>query len=287
LFLDDSLVVGFTPRLFIADSINHRVLEFQADSASVIRSLPSTQIQDSDGTPIGSSEVGNYHTPKSITIDTSQRIWISDSGNERLYVVNRLDSSEEAVFEGGGFNTSSPAIGEFGDVQGIASLGNTIYVADNYVSSRRVQKLVINDDWEITGTSSELTGYSFGYVVDVAAYSDGANTHVYALDFKQGRVAYFRNDVFQSSWGGIGSDNGQFLNPEGITVGADGQVYVADTGNHRIQVFSLTGTFVDKWGIEGSDAGEFSFPTDIVVGTDGTAYVSERGNARIQVFVNE
>lgn len=289
LFLDDSLSVVLTPRLFLADSLNHRVLEFRADNATLQQSRPSTQPQDSEGTPIGSSETGEYNTPTSITIDSSQRIWIADSANERIYVINRLDPTETTTFEGGGFNTSSPTIGQFGDVQAVAARNNTIYVADNYASTHRVQKLVISESWEISGSSIILShsGYSFTYVADIATYSDGTNTYVYALDKTQGKVVYFRNDVYQGSWGGIGSGNGLFSSPEGLTVGADARVYVADTGNHRIQVFSLTGTFVDKWGIEGSDPGEFSYPTDIVVGSDGTTYVSERGNARIQVFIDD
>lgn len=289
LYLDDSLSVVLTPRLFIADSLNHRLLEFRADNATLQQTRPSTQPQDSEGTPIGSSETGYYNTPTSITIDSSQRIWIADSANERLYVINRLDPTETTTFEGGGFNTSSPAVGEFGDVQAVTALNNTIYVADNYASTRRVQKLVISDSWEISGSSTVLShsGYSFTYVVDVAAYSDGTNTHVYALDKTQGKVVYFKNDIYQTSWGGVGSDNGEFLSPEGLTVGSDARVYVADTGNHRIQVFSLTGTYINKWGIEGTDPGEFSYPTDIVVGSDGTTYVSERGNARVQVFADD
>ena len=289
LYLDDSLAVVLTPRLFVSDSLNHRILEFRADNATLQQTRPSSQPQDSDGNPVGSSETGEYHTPTSITIDSSHRIWIADSANERLYVINRLEPTETTTFEGGGFNTDSPAIGEFGDVQAVSAVGSSIYVADNYASTRRVQKLVISDSWEISGTSTELThsGYSFTYIADIAAYSDGTNTHVYALDKSQGRVVYFRNDVYQSNWGGVGSDNGELRAPEGLTVGADGLVYVADTGNHRIQVFTSTGTYVDKWGIEGSDPGEFSYPTDIVVGSDGATYVSERGNARIQVFEND
>jgi len=45
--------------------------------------------------------------------------------------------------------------------------------------------------------------------------------------------------VFSKKWGTIGTGNGQFNAPEGITVDTSGLAYVADTGNNRIQQFRL------------------------------------------------
>jgi len=44
--------------------------------------------------------------------------------------------------------------------------------------------------------------------------------------------------VFQSTFGSAGSGNGQFIFPFGIAVGSGGNIYVADTDNNRVQVFS-------------------------------------------------
>lgn len=85
---------------------------------------------------------------------------------------------------------------------------------------------------------------------------------------------------------------GQFKEPWGIAVAADGTVYVADTWNHRIQRFSPEGTFLNTWGQFGQagpdqSAGELNYfygPRDIAVGADGMVYVTDTGNKRVQVF---
>ncbi|MDB5733858.1 MAG: repeat containing protein [Alphaproteobacteria bacterium] len=58
------------------------------------------------------------------------------------------------------------------------------------------------------------------------------------------RVAKFTRDgVFVKSWGSRGSDNGQFRTPHSVQVDADGNVYVADHGNKRVQVFDNDGNY--------------------------------------------
>ncbi|MEW5958315.1 MAG: flippase activity-associated protein Agl23 [Chloroflexota bacterium] len=85
-------------------------------------------------------------------------------------------------------------------------------------------------------------------------------------------------------WGSNGHDDGQFITPRNLAVGPDGQIYVADSGNHRIQVFDSQGNFVMKWGSEGTGPGQFNEPWGIVVAPDGAIFVADTWNHRIQVF---
>ena len=88
-----------------------------------------------------------------------------------------------------------------------------------------------------------------------------------------------------TQWGTYGTGDGEFSWPEGIAVASDGNVYVADKNNYRIQKFTSEGRFVSKWGTEGTDDGEFDYPAGVAVASDGSVYVADIFNNRIQKFL--
>lgn len=77
---------------------------------------------------------------------------------------------------------------------------------------------------------------------------------------------------------------GKFYHPHDAALGPDGNLYVADRYNHRVQVFDQDGNFIRQFGNYGSGNGEFNEVTGIHVAPDGKVYVSEWHNARVQVF---
>ena len=73
--------------------------------------------------------------------------------------------------------------------------------------------------------------------------------------------------------------------PTGLTVGPDGNMYIADTHYHRIAVFNPDGELIRQFGQFGENEGEFIYPTDVVFAKNGRVFVSEYGgNDRINVF---
>jgi DNA-binding beta-propeller fold protein YncE len=71
-------------------------------------------------------------------------------------------------------------------------------------------------------------------------------------------------------WGKIGKGNGQFLaNAFGLAVGKSGDVYVADSDNHRVQVFSASGAFRRSFPFDQSESVQ-----DVAVGLDGAAWAT-------------
>ena len=73
--------------------------------------------------------------------------------------------------------------------------------------------------------------------------------------------------------------------PTGITIGPRGNIWVADTHEHRVMVYGPDGEWKQQVGSYGTGPGQFIYPTDIAFGDDDVVFVSEYGgNDRIQVF---
>ncbi len=72
------------------------------------------------------------------------------------------------------------------------------------------------------------------------------------------------------SWGQPGTEPGQFRIPHGVAVNSQGHVYVADRENSRIQVFSMSGEFLEQWS-------GIARPCQIAFDAQGIAYVAELG----------
>ncbi len=83
--------------------------------------------------------------------------------------------------------------------------------------------------------------------------------------------------------GGRGKTAGRFSEPMGLGVDADGNFYVSERLNHRVQKFSRDGTYLSEWGRLGSKPGEFREPLDAQVDGD-RLYVMDTWNTRIQIF---
>jgi len=77
---------------------------------------------------------------------------------------------------------------------------------------------------------------------------------------------------------------GQFYHAFGVAVDGSGVVYMADSGNARIQVFHSSGQFLYQWGSWGDRPGQFLDPHGVAVDRQGNVYVADTGNSRIQKF---
>jgi sugar lactone lactonase YvrE len=114
---------------------------------------------------------------------------------------------------------------------------------------------------------------------------------IYIADSGYARIQKFdANGTFENAWGAYGSADNlavpQFDNPKGMAIDADGNIYVADTGNNRIQRFDQVGTLATRvlWGVFGSGDGQFNEPRNVAVDSSNRVYVSEVQNKRVQVF---
>ena len=84
--------------------------------------------------------------------------------------------------------------------------------------------------------------------------------------YKKQKIESLNKSMFTNTWGNRGTGDGQFNFPDGVVVGCNGNLYIADSDNHRIQCFDSNGTFIFKWGKNGERNGEFSDPSGVAVG---------------------
>jgi tripartite motif-containing protein 71 len=86
------------------------------------------------------------------------------------------------------------------------------------------------------------------------------------------------------SFGSNGSGDGQLKSPGGVAVDSQGNLWVVDKANNRIQKFDPTGKFISKFGSAGTDNGRFNRPTAIEIAPNGDLLVTDAGNSRVQRF---
>jgi trimeric autotransporter adhesin len=97
-------------------------------------------------------------------------------------------------------------------------------------------------------------------------------------------VSHAESYTLVTKWGSDGITDGKFSLPTAVTVDSEGNVYVADMNNNRIQKFNSTGGFITKWGSEGTSDGQFSYPFGVAVDSAGNVYVADVVNYRVQKF---
>ncbi len=112
----------------------------------------------------------------------------------------------------------------------------------------------------------------FNEPTDVAVTPSG--TFYIADGHKNQRVVKFSKDgKFLLEWGSKGEAPGEFAEPHGLGLDAEGRVYVADRQASRIQVFDENGKFLHQWKSE-----ELGRPWGLEIGPDGFLYVADGGD---------
>jgi DNA-binding beta-propeller fold protein YncE len=108
---------------------------------------------------------------------------------------------------------------------------------------------------------------------------------MYVTDMKNFRIQVFNNDSFVREWksSGLGLDKFSETVP-GIAIDTNGQVYIVDKINSRVQMFDNAGNHLSSWGTDGKGPQQLHKPEDISVSNDGIIYVTDTRNSRIQVL---
>jgi DNA-binding beta-propeller fold protein YncE len=227
------------------------------------------------------SDPGQFDDPGGIAVGADGKIYVADTDNHRIQV---LEGDGTPLVQYGSEGSGS---GQFQYPKGIAvdSAGN-IFVADTY--NHRIVILSVEGTAvsiiQQLGESNSSTPGQFSYPSGIAVTSDGAT--FYVADTYNHRIQVFTWDandstyVLEDAWGDTpyGTGPKEFTHPEGVAVTTDGSVYVADTGNGRIQKFTAGGAYSGEWGAPG--------PTGLTIDADGNVWVAASGSSCIQKFTS-
>ncbi len=239
--------------IYVAESGNNRIQVFSANGDYLRQWV-------GDG-----AQPGNFRAARSVAWD----------GNSHIYVVDSKDSQVLKFTTEGEFvyRVGDNRRGRFGILAGIeVDEQGRVLVPDSLSGYPRIQ-IYENDGTPLTEVSPSIAPAAMSMPVDVAI---GPNGNRYVVD---GNVIRY----FNANWEYVGIWGGQFISPQGIATDSDGNVYVVDTGNNRIQKFDAAGNFLTLWGTAGSGDGQFQSPSYITI-VDGHAYVTDSYNSRVEVF---
>ena len=108
--------------------------------------------------------------------------------------------------------------------------------------------------------------------------------NIFVADYNTGYIKkYSRTYQWLLTFSEYGSEPGQNMKSEFMDIRGD-RLYLPDAGNHRVNVFDLSGNFVSIFGRLGTGPGEFNVPEAAKFGPDGNLYVTDLRNDRVQVF---
>ncbi|GAA3403214.1 fibronectin type III domain-containing protein [Paenibacillus hodogayensis] len=274
----NGVAVDKSGNVYVADTDNNRIQKRSADTGQW------TEWGKSGGQ--SGNELGEFTYPNGVAVDSSGNVYVADSDNNRIQKRN-ADTGQWTELG----NQYGGELGQFAYPTGVAvdSSGN-VYVADKY--NHRIQKRnAETGQWTEWGKSGGQSGNELGqftYPNGVAVDSSG---NVYVADANNSRIQKRNADTGQwtewgKSGGQYGNELGEFAYPNGVAVDSIGNVYVADSGNSRIQKRNADTGQWTEWGKSGgqsgNELGEFDYPMGVAVDSRGNVYVADPENNRIQ-----
>jgi tripartite motif-containing protein 71 len=113
--------------------------------------------------------------------------------------------------------------------------------------------------------------------------SNNTNSNL-IVSYSGPRGQYLQKQSLLMTFGSRGSQPGLFTWPRGIAVGPDNNIVVADSSNHRVQIFNEVGQHRFSFGCYGNGDGEFDCLAGVAVNRIGQYIIADRYNHRIQIF---
>jgi DNA-binding beta-propeller fold protein YncE len=232
-----------------------------------------------------SETTASFNWAQGIGVDpASGNVWVANTRNNRI---------DEFGPDGSGPLRSLPPSGRLGTIfnwpMSVAfDPSGNMYVADTF--NNQVQSFAVPASgtptlrWAVKSAGSGAGAFKHPWdvvydpVQSRVLVADSLNSRVVSLDPATGAPL----GVLPIT---KGRNPGQVIKPLGIAVSASGTIWIADTGNNRVEEFNSDGSFANELvGTYGVGVDHFNAPQGIRIGPDGLLYIGDTSNNRIQVY---
>ena len=296
------LAVDAVGNLYVADTWDDRVRRI--DTNGIISTVAGTGDAGRSG-DAGPAIDARLDKPKGVAVGPAGNIYIADTDN---HVVRRVDASGTITtiagtgdrgYSGDGGPATDAVLSEPQAVA-VDAVGN-VYIADT--ANGIVRRVAVDGTIStVAGIPSTLPGipregdpssvdFSTNQFIALPyALVAGLSGELYIADAWGDSILRLGQDGQVEEHIGLGRPD--FLQAAGVAIDPNGNVFVADTGNHRVIKVDSSGAVTTVAGNgqvgDGGDGGpagqaELAFPQDVAVGSQGSVYIADSGNNRIRV----
>jgi trimeric autotransporter adhesin len=288
------VAVDAAGNLYIADTNNSRVRKVNPDG------MITTAAGFRYGGGEGPTTAAQLVYPAGVAVDVAGNLYIADTFNSRVLKVSSEGLMTTAAGAGppgygGEVRLASEAEQEFRDGVAVDGLGS-LYIADTF--NNRVLKVTPRGVITTAVGADQLSG-PIGVAVDVVGnlyIADTDNQRVLKVTLGGLITTVAGTGIWGFSGDGGMATAAQFAYPAGVAVDGAGNLYVADTDNHRIRrvtpgglITTVAGTGTRGFSGDGgpATAAQFAYPAGVAVDGAGNLYIADAYNHRVRKVTPE